>query len=206
MSWTGIATDLTLDDVIGPPRELPPAPQPQLQPRAASVRPAVAPQPEAIRYRAPSAPPTAPTKPQPHVHVTEDMLPPAMRARLPGGRPSRRPGLRGAILLGVVAVMAGMLVWPMLHSHDEAPVPPAAHTYEPSAPVTSAATPAVQADDAAPVSSVTQPKAPARARQAQAPARHKRDASAPAAEPTEQADDVPSDINIEKFRQLSGKI
>ena len=203
MSWTGIATDLTLDDVIGPPRELPPAPQPELQHRAASVQPAVTPQPEAIRYRAPSAAPTAPTKPQPHVHVTEDMLPPAMRARLPGGRPSRRPGLRGAILLGVAAMMAGMLMWPMRHSHDAEPVPPATPTYEPSALVTSAAPPAVQADDAAPVPSVTQAKAPARARQAQAPARHKRDSSAPAAE---QADDVPGDINIEKFRQLSGKI
>lgn len=199
MSWTGIATDLTLDDVIGPPRELAPTPQPAQQHRPAATQQATQAQPDVIRYRAPAAS-AAPARSQPHVHVTEDMLPPAMRARLPGGRRSNMPWVAGAVALSVVAVVAASLATSTPRTQDEQPARSPAQAYEPSAP---AAPPAVRADDADPVAAIGRPKVSTKARQVHV--RPKSDA--PAADvPNEAVGDDAGDIGIEKFRQLSGKI
>jgi hypothetical protein len=211
MSWTGFATDLTLDDVIGPPRECAPTPQSaqatavppqaqQLTPSTASTPARQAPDP--IRYQAPPAKGAGgAARPQPHVHVTEDMLPPAVRARLPGGRRSHMPWLVGTIGLAVVALVAGVLVTSTPHAPAEDPVRIPASAYEFSG--STKPQPAVTADDATPVESLGRPAAPARSRQALT---RRPKGETPAGDATEDAASAPGDIDIEKFRQLSGKI
>lgn len=207
MSWTGFATDLTLDDVIGPPRDCVPPPQPARAPTAhraaqkAPAPPAVgSATPDAIRYYMPPANSgSAAARPQPHVHVTEEMLPPAMRARLPGGRRSNTPWLAVTIALAAVALIAGSLATSTPRAPVEDPVRIPETAYEFSAPSASLPAPA---DDAAPVEAASSPAVPVKSRKAHARAKD----NAPATDANDHVDSGPGDIDIEKFRQLSGKI
>jgi len=212
MPWTGIATDLTLDDVIGPPRDSAPA-----SPPTAALRETVQVRRDTVREATPNVTPRAgvaqpqpyqprplsdvgaPARPRPHVSVTEDMLPP-------------RKSQRGYWLLGaMVLAIAGLVVSPFSR-HDT----PAADAPAPAATADSAVdlTPPV-ADEATEVPAEWSAAPPKKALLTRAAKKHKpgsRDVghvdhveshdTPEAAEPAGGA----GDMSLEKFRQLSGKI
>lgn len=153
MTWTGIATDLTLTDVIGPPTTSSPAP------RFASF-----------------------TKPPPHVSCTEDMLPP----------PARSGPRLGSILLLLAALGTAALA-----ILKEKPAAPAA--------VSPATVPADAPSPAA--KPAPRKKADTKAKRTKQVKRSRADEPRkPVATPAPDELDVDTgDLDIETFRQLSGK-
>jgi hypothetical protein len=186
MSWTGIASDLTLTDVIGAPLDNPAVHQAPsalgAQLRAAFTAPSRPAQ--AASPAAGAAHPRAATftKPPPDVFATEDMLQP---------QPSRARRLGVLLMTGAILIAAA-----------------AAWKGKPDAPATTA-TPVVGAGEQAPAPEApTKPSAHTKAKPPAKPEQQKakpvKAAPPPAAQPTtDEAGDF-GDMSLEKFRQLSG--